>query len=651
MICMNIVNKIEREIYTPRHSDRSLRSASGVCEVEESVTVRRSIQSLAGVSLRTFALLFCGLFLLAACDNAIHPIPEVDPDKPAGELITVNLAVSTMEYGEGGVVSRSASPNPNPVSLRGDTIPLEPDVIVRIVVFGGISYDSYYDYADFQMSGGLLTPYPAGSNPLSVAMGTFNFVAYSYNNDMPMPPYTPITAPVDSEDLLWGDSVATISAGSNEVHITMHHLMSKVVVRATTGLTSTDFMNSADINIFSYEPTLDVQTGVLDPNGSLMPKTFSWDITNERLPMQTSKPLYVYTNEADTTRLRIDQMRINYNTYPGPFDVTYYKPLEAGYSDTLLVQFNWARGGLGDRITWDSATGKYALTRDPTDAGLYFKFGSVVGVFSDVTPDGTTGTILKLPATIDPAYASFIASRDIAWYPNSISPAITNWATVPCFNTLSDYPSSKLITPEEGYHTESRVRAGKGDPCRLVGMDLDFIKTSSASQLTYAHIDNGIWRLPTVQENEWFTEGDHIGIYPTTPNDCSWDFAGGAYIYNLSPFGPGVGGAEFPVRGSGVVTEARKAKFLPGAGSRQAGSGYVDPMPTGRLGYYWSNQPDPREGGYALRVNHFHEVLFSYWWLADEGFSVRCVRQHLDFVITVDDWISGGNLGTGNVIL
>ena len=613
---------------------------------------------------RKFAglLLWGGLmFLISSCIDDEILINVDEPKLPDGELIAVNFTVGKIEYDDREVVSRSSSPlggvngdNDAPVKLRSAQ-PLDPGVIVRIVAYAGISYDTYYGFADYEvMYGGLLTPFPSGAPELSVPMGTFNFVAYSFNNNDPMPAYAQITGGITSKDVLWGDSVATITSVSQQVHITMNHLMTKVVIRATTGLTSTDFLNSAEAAILCYEPTLDVQDGTLIPGGSLTEIPFSWTITDPSLSTQISDTLYVFTDEENTTHLRIDHMFINNNKYTGPFNITYHKPLEAGKSYELLVHFRWARGGYSDRITWESPSvtypaGRYIITRDPTDAGLYFKFGSVVGLFSDV--EAGAGKILTLPGQSNSIPASdtvFLASRDIAWSPfQKIVSDSWAWNIVPVYDA---YP--KLVTPEAGYHTVDSVKEGKGDPCRLVGMDLSMI--TSAASLTNTDIDNGLWRLPTVQENEWFTEGT-FGISTSVH---WWDYTGSLFfpLYPISPFA-GVAGAEFPERSSGVVTEARKAKFLPAAGGRNPANGNISTISQGIIGQYWSNQsfynslPPGTARGNLFEFFPFAVSSDLYSVDANWGSSVRCVRQTMNFEITVDDWIFGANFGPGNFIL
>jgi hypothetical protein len=341
-------------------------------------------------------------------------------------------------------------------------------------------------------------------------------------------------------------------------------------------------------------------------------------------------------------------MRINYLTFNDTIDIIYSKPLESGKSYTLQVNFMWARGGSADRITWDNNSGRYAITRDPTDAGLYFKFGSVVGLFNDVDAVSGKGKILTLPGRTNVVDTFFVSTRDIAWDP--LPGAISSWGDVPAY-VLGDLP--KTVTPEDSYHTIANVKAGKGDPCRLVGMDLNYIKTTSEGSLTYADIDNGRWRLPTLQDNIWFVDDadPYLGLH-------FWDLAGGTYP---SPFGPGVAGGEFPKRISGVFSEGRKAKFLPAVGCRRNSNGNVARVTQSTIGYYWSNESIDNgpsnhygnffmfySGGVGLYNNDLRPFTDDFEW----GYSVRCIRQTLTIEVGVDPWEDGGELninGEGNV--
>ncbi|MDR2585603.1 MAG: hypothetical protein LBC84_05190, partial [Prevotellaceae bacterium] len=189
-------------------------------------------------------------------------------------------------------------------------------------------------------------------------------------------------------------------------------------------------------------------------------------------------------------------------------------------------------GGGAARVTWEwpsvaFPTGRYIITYEPRDAGLYFKHGSVVGIFSG---DDAKNKNLMPPASA--ITTTFTASKDIPW---TLSP-IANWVGIPYNNTLA--------TIDAGYHTVANVKQGKGDPCRLVGLDLNYIKTTAAGSLTYDDIDNQLWRMPTGAENSTFSDRTTSSFF----NLHWWNRDVGNPV-NPSPY-YGVAGGEFPVRNS-----------------------------------------------------------------------------------------------------
>lgn len=224
------------------------------------------------------------------------------------------------------------------------------------------------------------------------------------------------------------------------------------------------------------------------------------------------------------------------------------------------------------RITWNG-TG-YAITTDPTDAGLYFKFGSVVGIFSG------NGANQTLPGsntdTFDPG--------DVAWSPVTI----TNWTSVPVY---ADDPAPV----DAAYHTAANVKAGKGDPCRLAGLDLAKIAETAAGSLTLTDIDNGTWRLPTAEENDTFA-----GYSVMKSTNDHWTTAGG------------IPGGIFP-----TVATGSEAAFLPAAGCRNFLGGEVRDQ--GNYGWY-STQSE----NVLVFLPDLIDNSMSYYAL---GYSIRCVHQ------------------------
>jgi hypothetical protein len=246
------------------------------------------------------------------------------------------------------------------------------------------------------------------------------------------------------------------------------------------------------------------------------------------------------------------------------------------------------------RITWDGVKKQYAITNDPTNCGLYFKFGSVVGIYT------AHGAVQTLPVDNENVNRdTFEAANDVAWDPtgNVKGDADAGWATVPSY-IEADYPNA--ITSD--YHTVANVKAGKGDPCRLVGLDLYIIRTRSVDFLTTADIDNGKWRLPTVEENKLFSGRDFNGAYIDHWNTQK-----------------GVNGGIFPNSTIGDETT-----FLPAIGYRNGSNGKV--FNQSFSGDYWSSVPNSATDGtnlciYDIGINPLNVSIFSH------GAAVRCVLQ------------------------
>jgi len=245
------------------------------------------------------------------------------------------------------------------------------------------------------------------------------------------------------------------------------------------------------------------------------------------------------------------------------------------------------------RLTWDTANSRYILTGDPRNAGLYFRFGSVVGIFSG------HGVNLTFPGQAGATDA--FHAVDIAWSPVTISfggTNVDNWETVP-------YVSAHPTVINTAFHTVSNVKAGLGDPCRLVGLDLAAI-ISNPNPV----IDNEMWRLPTNDELDLF----HLSF----PTGSWWTPA-------LSPF-YGIAGAEFPQTGASGA-----GRFLPANGIRGwvAGSGPGDGNAgfSGAQGRYWGNQTTAASTGASSGFNSGSASGGASAYPVNQGFGIRCVRQ------------------------
>jgi len=285
---------------------------------------------------------------------------------------------------------------------------------------------------------------------------------------------------------------------------------------------------------------------------------------------------------------------------------------------TVVTQGIYEPGGYSERITWDQteflSTGKgYVLTSNPKDAGLYFKFGSVVGVFSG---NGSFNQVMPVLPSIPTT--TFNAEIHVPWklLSSIIGTGETGWTTIP----YVDYHPEVI---DENFHTAARVKAGLGDPCRLVGLDLNYIKNSlSPTETDRRLFDNGIWQLPTAVQNGQFT----IGVVGGSSGTHWWTLTTGV---NPSPYGPGVAGAEFPARNVNG-----NSKFLPANGMRgQPGSnpnsGISNSIQVN--GRYWGNSTYNPTQANSLGFNSTSASTQQAGNDYRFGFGIRCVRQTCEY--------------------
>jgi len=648
-----------------------------------------------GYAFVTVLLLYGITFCLASCDNR-EVIPEGNDGKDPATYLDANITVTVLAFGEGGDLYQiPSSPPPedgllpsagvrnvsatNPpqkpekraVRIAGDllmyaaleeddtpvtlrNVAITPGTRVRIVAYDG-SGTTYVDHADYTViTGGILNPI---NLPLQIlATGTYRFVAYSYNSSAAMPAHSSTMTVDVTNDLLWGTATETVSGSALNLHITMKHMFSQAKVDAVLASGSPVIISNfslGHVGLASYQqPALTVQSGAL-ASGTGSNATF----TNPgpyNIPDWISAPQFVYTNSETPTTLILTNLNINGVVYAGPFYVYYAEPLVPGKSYTLKVTFHRTSGGSVDRITSEGSGGnaKLMITRNPNDSGMFFKFGGVVGM-NDEPAFNVATTIVFNP--LDPSANS---SYVITGFGNS-TPYLPG---VPAFS-LDNYDAGINNVSSDVYHNLDSVKAGKGDPCRLIGMTANEIRNFATSTELYAREDVlaetigqdgqpiGGWRMPSPTENIRF-----MGVNGSTSYTAHYWYAASS---PLSPFGtPPVAGGEFPTRNS-LNGAPNPAKFLPALGVRQPTGEYHT---TNNISFYWSNTPVLYTTGQATG----YTLMFSASILMPQSmdspilraFPVRCVRNEQYwslFGISVNEWdeipLGGGTSGEGDIIL
>ena len=369
------------------------------------------------------------------------------------------------------------------IMLHAATSNLAPGVKVRIVAYSdGTVYHAHADYA-VNNSGQLV------DGLLQVTPGNYKFVAYSYNSAT-LPPHDHETIlDIDpANDLVWGCFPATgthpINAASyEEVPITMSHLFSRVKIQATTTAIP-DSLKIMDINNVSIFPgkkvNLAIKHGTLTEGNSVLQRFSSWTGLGASTTVSCA-PRIVYTHQSNPTKLLIGSLTLD--GYPTFTDKTaiFEKKLLSGVSYTLRVSFKKKEletigetGMGGERIYIDENGGypKLMLTQNPTNKGAMFQFGGIRGW--NFYSSGSAGNANYNPTTLSNAWNS-------TWqYANS---------------------QGNIVS-----HTLANLRAGKGDPCRLVGYTQSEVSNAiSISNPNAFAPDNKLWRLPTGNELQAYT--------------------------------------------------------------------------------------------------------------------------------------------------
>ena len=263
---------------------------------------------------------------------------------------------------------------------------------------------------------------------------------------------------------------------------------------------------------------------------------------------------YVHTTEIMTLVERSSSIYLNVKGGSNTFKIG---ELTVAQNGPTFPTITAANSGI---ISYNAATGRLDFINNTAIGNmLYFKYGSVVGL-----------------STVNDWSAA-----EVKFNPSAVT--ITNdWASVP-------YTTAKDIT--QTYQTPENVSAGKGDPCRLIGLSIMQIKAGL--------VDNKKFRLPTAVENEAFAT-----------NRSDWKDSPNIGRY----FGP-----EATASGTGGF-------FLPAGGYRNEYTGAISDQDG--IGRYWSGIHNSSNDTDALNLTFgSYFVRPSQMIFCPSGFLVRCVAQ------------------------
>ncbi len=279
----------------------------------------------------------------------------------------------------------------------------------------------------------------------------------------------------------------------------------------------------------------------------------------------------------------------------------------------------------------------------------YFKFGSVIGFNNNWGESGVWNSDMSA-IKFNPSALTAGVGRQITAYSFDEPYDPTQANTLPRIPGFvpADWEAGIRDVSSPEYATQANVRAGRGDPCKLVGYTGSTLRSMSNANLQKA-IDNAQWRLPTVFENvafmggpdlpfdetempatgfwkSWVPWNDYMtivytadpGVYFNADNTVNKDHPYTPYIPK-SADADGMDEAGFPVVAN---HNAANSQILPAAGYRFWTLGTREG--SGRYASWWSSTPHSDSFGHNLRfssewASSVDNGAFSF------GFSVRCV--------------------------
>jgi hypothetical protein len=180
--------------------------------------------------------------------------------------------------------------------------------------------------------------------------------------------------------------------------------------------------------------------------------------------------------------------------------------------------------------------------------------------------------------------------------PSTYSAATSNTLpNIPGY-TSTDYNNGLRDMSAATYHTLANVKAGRGDPCKLVGL--------TVAQIQAGTYDSGLYRLPTQAENVAFYSLPNTIINYVAGND-DW--------------------AITSTPTAGIRIGSDNTTFLPASGSRRSTDGATHYI--GGNGFYWTSQPGGTDNASYLLFGKGYVLSQSGNANARGGLPVRCVKQ------------------------
>jgi hypothetical protein len=490
-----------------------------------------------------------------------------------------------------------------------------------------------------------------GGSGLEVETGsTYNFTAYSYYNNTTD---TPSATNVDPEkDLVWGQQAGkAITANDRSVSIVMTRRFSKAKVRISCS-TVTDATITAlgTVTITSSYANLSIPDGVLTKDTKAtaitLPVPFNFTPTND-ITSNGTHMIYpgVQVNIASMT------VEVPYDLL-SPFDLSdlsmEFNNLTGGKNyvlEMIVTESRWAYSNIYWQAVNDEDDPRYPgyLTFDTQDnghqgyQGVYFKWGSLVGVSPALTPGASneernysTTTPVYIPTYVEGGTSTWdVGSGATNPYSTwrSTTAGVAALATeIPYLDgsyDASPYGTDNTYAKDSARNTPAMYAAKKGDICQYLGKTdpaLNGFRLPLRSEFWAGTRQN--WNTTTATTDGWLKgDGSFTTSYAAGYADGRADFLATQPDTCYNPNQPTNGVGMKLGSGINLVTGA----VLPAGGMRNSTTVLTI---TGARGYHWSCS--------ALSGTHGWELFFDEQGvgnLSDPGISrssaapVRCMRK------------------------
>ena len=639
----------------------------------------------------TAILLLCGItYLLSSCTEQM--LTDMS-GRHGGPMVEVNFTLTFGSFGsdvtaEPDLRSTNRNEEPatevvrvgkdvymyatfekeHPVTTRSAT-GLEEGALVRVIAYSGApGFTTEEQYIDYKVESGELVPLTGDG--FSVLSDDYKFVAYTFNDALPLPVHIsnstaiPIEVVTNNRYLMWGSTdPITIPALSDTVDITVKHLLSRVKVTASTASIVNPAVNinrvsGAYVNPSYADLTFNPTTGVLTPvdlniqtlmaNGFLRWKeagsSSAWQDTTFNLNASVIESDYaiIYSHGFSPITLFINNGLWVDNTNLGTFQFRFSQPpipMEGGNSYVLNLDFKrliWA----GSNIYWNTAENRLTFLPENTPMmyqglqGVYFHWGSLVGI----SPNG------YFDASTTPLYVPVVGSN--TWDVTTSLTSSAYWSGT----GLADIPriTGGILNSEiwlDNHRSRNYLYDEIHNPSQLVGDICHYLTESGDAP-------PGSWRMPNSREF-----GNTENEYATGNYKIETNWLGAVADDGTTDF------YENPYR-SYIVKMASSTVF-PDGKRRQAG-GWIESNQTAYLSgspTSWTIIGNPIVLDAAFTMFFYKsysgdhiELLFNSWIPLGDQSPVRCIKldgggipiswtsPHVD----VEDWDNGGIFGQGD---